>query len=204
MWDYVPLLFEGLCSRFYLTLNGTSRLCVLGFALVTVVHSVTVGISLLDPHCLLRVQYCCYQFSCIVTDWICGTMFPLLFDIKRYEQTLRPGLCLSDSHMIVVHNFTVGISLLDPYCLVWVQYCFYQFSCIVADWVCGIMSPFIITSSVLLLLVQVLALMLWMSFLGVQYFGEYHFVWLCDIYLTHSSGCRFLKDLNLCQVWHCL
>ena len=71
-----------------------------------------------------------------------GLCSPLLFHIKRYEQTLCPGLCLSDSRMTVVHNFTVGISFLDPYCLLWVQYCFYQLSCIVADWVCGTMSPF--------------------------------------------------------------
>ena len=51
-------------------------------------------------------------------------MLPLLFDSKQYEQTLRPGLCLSDSRMTVAHNFTVGISLLDPHCLLWVQYCF--------------------------------------------------------------------------------
>ena len=69
-------------------------------------------------------------------------MFPFLFDIKRYEQTSRRELCLSDNRMTVVHNLTVGISLLDPYCLLRVQYCFYQLSCIVADWVCGTMSPF--------------------------------------------------------------
>ena len=45
-----------------------------------------------------------------------GTLFPLYFVIKRYEQTFRPGLCLSD-RMTVVHILTVGISLLDPYCL---------------------------------------------------------------------------------------
>ena len=90
---------------------------------MTVVHILTVGISLLDPYCLPRVQCCCYQFSCIVTDWVCGLCFHFNF-IKRYERTLRPGLCLSDSRMTVAHNFTVGISLLDPYCLLWVQYCF--------------------------------------------------------------------------------
>ena len=117
---------------------------------MTVVHILTVGISLLDPYCLPRVQCCCYQFSCIVTDWVCGLCFHFNF-IKRYERTLRPGLCLSDSHMTVAHNFTVGISLLDPHCLLWLQYRFYQFSCIVTDWICGTMFPFVITSSVLLL-----------------------------------------------------
>ena len=42
---------------------------------MTVMHSLTIGIFLLDPYCLLRVQYCCFQFSCVVTDWVCGTMF---------------------------------------------------------------------------------------------------------------------------------
>ena len=46
-----------------------------------------------------------------------GTLFPLYFVIKRYEQTFRPGLCLSDGRMTVVHILTIGISLLDPYCL---------------------------------------------------------------------------------------
>ena len=58
--------------------------------------------------------------------FICFTCHPILlltgFVIKRYEQTLRPGLCLSDSPMTVVHILTVGISLLDPYCLPRVQY----------------------------------------------------------------------------------
>ena len=110
-----------------------------------------------------------FGYSIVVTSSVAlsltGFVGLLLFDIKWYEQTLCPGLRLSDSCMTVVHNFTVGISLLDPYCLLCEQYCFYQFSCIVADLVCGFMSPFIITSSVLLLLVQVLALMLCMSFL---------------------------------------
>ena len=112
MWDYVPLLFD--IKRYEQTLRP--GLC-LSDSRMTVVHNFTVGISLLDPYCLLWVQCCCYQFSCIVTDWVCGIMFPFLFDIKRYEQTLRPGLCLSDSRMTVVHNFTVGISLLDLYYL---------------------------------------------------------------------------------------
>ena len=133
-----------------------------------------------------------------------GLCSPLLFDIKRYEQTLCPGLCLSDSRMTVVHNFTIGISLLDPYCLLWVQYCFSSSVALSLTGFVGLCPPFIITSSVLLLLVQVLALMLCVSFLDVQYFWEYHFIWLCGTYLSHSSGCRFLKDLNLCQVWHCL
>ena len=64
---------------------------------------------------------------------------------------LRPGLCLCDSRMTVTRNLTIGISLLDLQCLLWVQYCFfYQFSCIVADSVCGTMFAFVITSSVLL------------------------------------------------------
>ena len=46
-----------------------------------------------------------------------GTLSPLYFVIKRYEQTFHPGLCLSDSRMTIVHILTVGISLLDPYCL---------------------------------------------------------------------------------------
>ena len=45
------------------------------------------------------------------------TLSPLYFVIKRYEQTFHPGLCLSDSRMTVVHILTVGISLLDQYCL---------------------------------------------------------------------------------------
>ena len=45
-----------------------------------------------------------------------GRCYPFYFVIKRYEQTFRPGLCLSDSRMTVVHILIVGISLLDPYC----------------------------------------------------------------------------------------
>ena len=40
---------------------------------------------------------------------------------------LGPGLCLRDSRVRVAHNFTVGVSLLDLYCHVWIQYCFYCF-----------------------------------------------------------------------------
>ena len=68
-------------------------------------------------------------------------MLPIYFVIKWYEQAFRPGLCLSDSLMTVVHILTVGISLLDPYCLLRVQYCCYEFSCIVTDWVCGTRFP---------------------------------------------------------------
>ena len=137
--------FCGTLSPFYFVIKRYEQtlrpgLC-LSDSLMTVVHILTVGISLLDPYCLPRVQYCCYQFSCIVTDWVCGTMFPFYFVIKRYEQAFRPGLCLSDSLMTVVHILTVGISWLDPYCLPWVQYCCCQFSCIVTDWVCGTMFP---------------------------------------------------------------
>ena len=89
-----------------------------------------------------------YLSPYIVTDWFCGTLSPFYFVIKRDEQTLRPGLCLSDSPMTIVHILTVGISLLDPYCLPRVQYCCYQFSCIVSDWVCGTMFSIVITSLV--------------------------------------------------------
>ena len=58
-----------------------------------------------------------YLSPYIVTDWFCGTLSPFYFVIKRYEQMFRPGLCLSDSRMTVVHILTIGISLLDPYCL---------------------------------------------------------------------------------------
>ena len=95
-----------------------------------------------------------YLSPYIVTDWFCGTLSPFYFVIKRYEQAFRPGLCFSDSLMTVVHILTVGISWLDPYCLPRVQYCCYQLSCIVTDWVCGTMLPIVITSSVFLLLMQ--------------------------------------------------
>ena len=108
-----------------------------------------------------------YLSPYIVTDWFCGTMFPFYFVIKRYEQAFLPGLCLSDSLMTVVHILTVGISWLDPYCLPRVQYCCYQFSCIVTDWVCGTMFPIVITSSVFLLLVQVSPTI----FSGIPFFG---------------------------------
>ena len=91
--------------------------------------------------------------------------------------------------MTVVHNFTVGISLLDPYCLLRVQYCFYQFSRFVADWVYGTMFPFIITSSVLLLLVQVLALMLCMSFSDNIFWNTILFSYMAHSEATvHGTG----------------
>ena len=102
---------------------------------MTIVHILTVGISVLDPYCLppgavllWSVQLHCHWLRLV------GLCSPFYFVIKRYEQTFRPGLCLSDSHMTVVHILTVGISLLDPYCLPRVQYFCYQFSCIVTGW----------------------------------------------------------------------
>ena len=102
---------------------------------MTIVHILTVGISLLDPYCLppgavllWSVQLHCHWLRLV------GLCSPFYFVIKRYEQTFRPGLCLSDSRMTVVHILTVGISLLDPYCLPCVQYFCYQFSCFVTGW----------------------------------------------------------------------
>ena len=67
-----------------------------------------------------------YLSPYIVTGWFCGIMFPLLFSIKGYEQTLRHGLCLSDSGMTFVHFLTIFL---------WEQICCYQFNCIVTDFI---------------------------------------------------------------------
>ena len=76
-----------------------------------------------------------YLSPYIVTGWFCGIMFLLLFSIKEYEQTLRHGLCLSDSGMPFVHFLTIGIPLLDRCSLLWEQICCYQFNCIVTDFI---------------------------------------------------------------------
>ena len=147
-----------------------------------------------------------YLSPYIVTDWFCGTLFPFYFVIKRYEQTLRPGLCLSDSLMTVVHILTVGISLLDPYCLLRVQYCCYQFSCIVDDRVCGTLFQ---------LLSPVQCFCCWCKFKllcyawvpptifsGIPFFG-----YIAHIQTTvHGTDFShiFFSYINLCQVWHCL
>lgn len=62
--------FCGTISPFYLTINNMSRHFILSFALVTVVHTFIVEISLINLYCFPRVQYCCYLFSRIVTDWV--------------------------------------------------------------------------------------------------------------------------------------
>ena len=107
-------------------------------------------ISQYQTNCSSYAKPCyTYLYASLVnlfaTDWFLWDFVPLLFDIKWCEQTFRPGLCLSDSRMTVVHSLTIGIFLLDPYCLLRVQYCCFQFSCIVTDWVCGTMFPFYLT-----------------------------------------------------------
>ena len=90
---------------------------------------------------MLHIFICFTCHPILLLTGSLGLCPPFYFVIKRYEQAFRPGLCRSDSLMTVVHILTVGISWLDPYCLPRVQYCCYQFSCIVTDRVCGTLFP---------------------------------------------------------------